>query len=84
MSSRPNWAELAAARLAGDEPTVEETPAVTPRPAWARAAADRLTGRTPDPETVREARAGAHRPRAEWENRLLARLGHTDQNTDTE
>ncbi|MCX5170561.1 hypothetical protein OG616_21450 [Streptomyces antibioticus] len=83
MAGQNMWAERLAARVAGRPAPVEETTEEPVRPAWERVAIDRAVGRTPDSETVRQARAGARRPRTEWEQRLLVRLGHTDQNTDT-
>lgn len=73
--STPLWARQVAARATGT-PAPEKPATADERPAWARAVADRAAGRTPDPEAVREAREAGRKPRAEWEQRLLDRLGH--------
>ncbi len=75
------WAERAAARLTADRPSPGgSTPVASSEvPAWAQVLADRAAGRQPDPEVLRDAREGAQRPRKDWENQLLARLGYDVQ-----
>ncbi|WP_367324810.1 hypothetical protein [Streptomyces sp. HUAS ZL42] len=77
-----SWAERLAARVAGDTRAAKGEPrAGRSAPAWARLAADRAGGKEADPETVAEVRRAAQRPRSEWEQRLLERLGHGDDET---
>lgn len=83
MAGQRNWAEQVAARVTG-RPAPEEMAAKPVWAPWVRVVVDRAQGRTSDAETVREARTAARPPRKEWEQRLLARLGHTDQNTETD
>lgn len=76
-----DWKQKLAARMAGpSDDKADESPAAAPaRPAWARVATDRAAGREPSQEDVDEARARGRQPRAEWQQRLLERMGYGDE-----
>lgn len=77
MADEKTWAELLAARVTEPSRT-EEAPvqADRGRPAWARVMSDRAMGREPDPEALAEAQQAGQRPRAEYDRRILDRLGY--------
>ncbi|MEW2083475.1 hypothetical protein [Streptomyces sp. NPDC005283] len=79
MADEKSWAEQLAAKAAGTASAGEAAPrAGRPAPAWLRLVAARARGEAPDPEDVAAVEKGQRPPRAEWERRLLERLGYSE------